>query len=241
MKNSHFFFGLALSLSAAFLVACGVGNGSFLSIGINSWISSPSQNTHLSNDFQEFVENFPKTKFPLQIDEQTISFFKTGNSGNKDKVSSEKPSWKKRLITDKFSAFVPSLGEERFSRVPVYSECQYVSNLAETSQFVALLYSVASSYGDYRYDEEMGSSPTRFILATYTPSGKIIDEKVIAYYDGTNLTTAKIDKRLKIKSIRIEGNDKYEAVYQISKNGKIEALKDEKLKEEDRSRTDYVF
>ena len=235
------------------MVACGVGNGSFISIGTSSWVSSPSQKASLSNDFQEFVSNFPKTKFPLQIDEQTISFFRAEASWKNDKLNSQKPAWKKRLITDKFSAFVPSLGEERFSRVPVYNESQYVANLAENSQFVALLYSVASSYGNYGYgNEETGTSPTRFILATYTPSGKIIDEKVIAYNDGIGLATAKIDKSLKVKVSRLDNSyqeesnsykkEKHETVYQIAKNGTIETTSDNKLKEKDnKNRTDYVF
>ena len=254
MKNSRFFFGLALSFSAVFLVACGVGSGSFLSIGTASWISSPAKKASLSNDFQEFVANFPKAKFPLQIDEQTISFFRTEASWTNDKATSQKPSWKKRLIADKFSAFVPSLGKERFSRVPMHSESQYVANLSENSQFVAVLYSTATSYGSYGYGEEMESPPIRFILATYTPSGKIIDEKVIAYNDGVGLATATIDKNLKIKVARMDNeyneentsykNTKYETIYRIAKNGNIETTSDNKVKVEDKeskNRTDYVF
>jgi hypothetical protein len=252
MKNSRFFFGLALVFSAVFLVACGVGSGSFLSIGGVSWIGSSAKKASLSNDFQEFVGNFPKAKFPLQIDEQTISFFRAENSWKNDEVSSQKPSWKKRLISDRFVAFVPSLGEERFSRVPVNYECQYVAKLNENAQYVAVLYSISTSYGNYGYGEEMGSSPTRFILATYTPSGKIIDEEVIAYNDGANLATATIDKNLKIRVARIdneynEENDshkkiKQETLYQVAKNGNIETINDNKAKgKENKNRTDYVF
>ncbi|MFN3317026.1 MAG: hypothetical protein ACK40K_09460, partial [Raineya sp.] len=86
----------------------------------------------------------------------------------------------------------------------------------------------------------------------YTPSGKIIDEKIIAYNDGVGLATAKIDKNLKIKVNRNDNNyykdtnsykkEKYETIYQIAKNGIIETLSDNKTKEkENKNRTDYVF
>jgi hypothetical protein len=249
MKNSKFFFGLALGISSMLLVACGVGNGSFLSLGSNLWLSNSSKTNN--GDFQEFVGNFPKAKYPLQIDEQTMSFFKAEASWKNEQANSQKPSWKKRLINDKFSAFVPALGEERFSRVPTYNESQYVAKLAENSQFVAVLYSVATSYGSYGY-EEVSSNPIRFIVATYTPSGKIIDEKTIAYSDGVSLATSTIDKNLKIKTFRLENDydedsnnyrkEKYETIYQIAKNGTIETTSDNKVKDKDnKNRTDYVF
>lgn len=252
MKSSRLFSSLALVLSAIVLVACSVSSGSFLAIGVGSWVSSPVSRVSLSDDFKEFLSNFPKAKLPLQIDKPTINFFRSEAIDNQDRVVSQKPTWKKRLIADKFSVFVPSLGEGRFSRVPMHSESQYVAKLSENSQFVAVLYSSATSYGSYGYSDEPHSATIRFTVATYTPSGRIIDEKVIAYNDGVGLATATIDKNLKIKVARMdneynEENNayqkyKYETVYQIAQNGNIETKSDNKVKDkESRNRTDYVF
>lgn len=244
MKNAHFLFSIALGLIATFFVACSVGNGSLIALGTSSWMNSFADKTSLSDDFQEFISGFPKAKLPLQIDQQTINFFKP------------EASWKKRLISDKFSTFIPYL-EDSFSRLPTQREGQYVAHIASNSQFVAVIYSLTITHENFFYKEEPNQeaspTPIRFLLATYTPSGRIIDERVIAYEDVAGFATSKIDKNLTIKMLSIshyneEDNDyrteKRQTVYKVNTDGTIETVSENKIENKDaenKSRTDYVF
>lgn len=254
MKSYKLFFGLALGISTIAMVACSVGGGSNLAINTLGWSNEVPQN----DLFKEYVGNFPQAKFPMQLDEKSIAFFRPKANWSSDKMQSQEPSWKKRLVADKFEKFIPQMSKGRFSRVPIHHEVQYVAKLAETSQFVAVVYSIATFYGNYDYSEP-GDAPVRLMLSTYNHKGEIIDEKNIAYSDRMSIATAIIEKNLKIKTKRFEkvyekdeyGNDtevatnktiKSEITYQISKNGTIETVGGSKAKDkESKDRTDYVF
>ncbi|MCU0438602.1 MAG: hypothetical protein MUC49_11895 [Raineya sp.] len=262
MKNYKLFSGLVLGISTCVLVACGVGGSSNLSVSAVGWSAETPVDVKFNptnDNFKEFVANFKQAQFPLQLDERNIAFFKAKASWKNDQMQSQEPAWKKKLIADKFEEFVPSMNEGKFSRVPTHNETQYVAKLAENSQYVAVIYSISTAYGDYDYADASENTPVRFMLSIYNHKGEIIDEKVIAYNDRMGMATATIEKNLKIKTQKFEnvfgkdeeGNSNYiptgkkiksEITYQISKNGTIETIGESKSKDKEaKDRTDYVF
>jgi len=241
MKSIRLFLSLLAIISL--LVACGVSSNIFVAVDKPSWVSNPTQQMSANDDFQEFVSNFPKVRFPLKIDKPTIEFFR--DSSVPESENTDKPTWKRSLISKKYSSFIPSLEEDRFSRIPTQNVSQYVAYLGGNDRFVAVMYSSAVYYGDYGY---MEGSPIRFLVATYTPTGRIIDEKEVAYdyNNSAEFASAIIDKNLKIKvslsEIKDEKAESKEVAYQISKTGRIEDIAEQKIKnKETKNRTDYIF
>lgn len=103
-------------------------------------------------------------------------------------------------ISYDYERFVPQMRDDKFSR-EVSKGFYYFAQIKETAEYVAVVYLIR--------DEFMGdAAPLSYVLVTYSPTGKIIDQTLIAgrndYADVLRLATINKDLTISIELMETE-------------------------------------
>jgi len=129
-----------------------------------------SKNLNKKQDFQKFKEGFDKYNLPFSISDKDT--FKVSNNtllhSDTTKTRLELGYWGSEIYGS-YKEFIPELKVSSFSR-EVTSNCAYVANLYQNTNFTALCYLVSNGFYD-----SLGEK--HFIIATYNNvSGNRIDK-----------------------------------------------------------------
>mgnify|MGYP006136897759 CR=1 FL=1 len=140
-------------------------------------------------------------------------------------------------ISYDFEKYIPEMRDEKFSR-EVSKGFYYYAQVMENDQFVGVIY--------VEKDEFMGEfAPLTYRLATFTPSGKLIDKRDVSgkneTFDEVRLATIKANGAIDVELLRLEHEKDVDEVgywdnpvdkittigkenYQVKSNGKIELI-----------------
>lgn len=175
----------------------------------------------------QFKKQFPKAQMPITLDWE----LKTENIDQYEWISYD------------FEKYVSEMRDEEFSR-EVSKGFYYYANIIENDKYIGLIYLVKDEFlGDF--------APITYRLATFTPTGKLIDKREIAgrssLGDEVRLSTIKQNGAIDVQVIALEyekdteqegywdnpvkstksvGKEKY----QIKSNGQIELITTTKKK-----------
>ncbi len=175
----------------------------------------------------QFKKQFPKAQMPITLDWE----LKTENIDQYEWISYD------------FEKYVSEMRDEEFSR-EVSKGFSYYANIIENDKYIGLIYLVKDEFlGDF--------APITYRLATFTPTGKLIDKREIAgrssLGDEVRLSTIKQNGAIDVQVIALEyekdteqegywdnpvkstksvGKEKY----QITSNGQIELITTTKKK-----------
>lgn len=146
--------------------------------------------------FKDFVANFPQQQLPYNLNAAKLDNYLNN-------VTQELPTTK--MVDQAYQDFFnePIVDNNKFSRMPSYSQTYYIAKLKETPTTTTLVYARTSS--GYRKDKVHTVS---FMTANYNANGDLINEIPLASVSSYYYQIAQVDKDLNIsiKSFSVSEN-----------------------------------